>query len=233
MRNKGCAISVGMAIMLAMVFSGRAYGDLILSDTITVNIKSINSGNPQNPNTVTMTIPEVANSGEDPIAIDLSTASGFIGKDGYILFCEPPMKPVVGCGPNNGFKGVSDILVKGEQTANHNKPAYFFFSDSDTGPLDAVGTLMALYKVKTIGKIPAPLGPIGGVLETGNAQPVGNLFAFPNNNAIIVTSDLDAPEPNSIILLLVMVAAMAARRPVVRKKPAQVSSVETTRPYVN
>jgi hypothetical protein len=181
-------ISIGMAATLVMMFGGRAYGDLILSDTLTVNIKAVNSGNPQNPDTLTMTIPEVTNLGESKIAIDLSSASGFIGKDGYILFCEPPLNPLGGCGPNNAFKGVSDILVKGVQTANMNKPAYFFFSDSDSGTFDAAATLMALFKVTDIKKLPNPLGPIGGVAETGAAQEVGDLFGFTDKKALIVQS---------------------------------------------
>jgi hypothetical protein len=204
-----CAISIGMAATLVMMFGGRAYGDLILSDTLTVNIKAVNSANPQNPDTLTMTIPEVANLGESKIVIDLSSASGFIGKDGYILFCEPPLNPFVGCGPNNAFKGVSDILVKGVQTANMNKPAYFFFSDS--GTFDAAATLMSLYKVTDIKKLPNPLGPIGGVAETGAAQEVGDLFGFTNNKkALIVTSDKDVPEPSSIVLLCATLGAMGA-----------------------
>jgi hypothetical protein len=215
-----CAISIGMAATLVMMFGGRAYGDLILSDTLTVNIKSVNSGNPQNPDTLTMTIPEVENLGESKIVIDLSSASGFIGKDGYILFCEPPVNPLGGCGPNNAFKGVSDILVKGVQSGNMNKPAYFFFSDSDSGTFDAAATLMSLYKVTDIKKLPNPLGPIGGVAETGAAQEVGDLFGFTNNKkALIVTSDKDVPEPSSIVLLCAALGAMAAVSALRGKKP--------------
>jgi hypothetical protein len=199
-RSRRWAPLVALAVILLAVFSSPVYGDAILSDTITINIKGVNAGN-NNPDTLTMTLMEVMvdgkESGESKVAFDLSKASGFIGNDGYILFCEPPLNIFGGCGPKNDFKGVSDILVKGIQLGANKQPAYFFFSD----PLDAVAILKSLYGVTDINKIPNPLTPIDGIVETGKAQDVGDLFGFRDKKAITVTSDLDTPEPGSIVLL--------------------------------
>ena len=198
-----CALSIGMALLLMIVSGNPAFGDGIPSDTITFNIKGINSNNDANkPDTITMTIPEVVGndgveSGESKLIIDLSTAKGFIGNDGYILLCEPPLNPFGGCGPKNDFKGVSDILAKGKQSGNNNKPGYFFFSDpfSTAAPNDASAQLKSLFGVTDINKVPNPLGPIDGTLETGQAQELGKLFGFQDPKAIIITSDGDPP-PN-------------------------------------
>ena len=49
------------------------------------------------------------------------------------------MNPAGGCGPKNGFKGVSDILAKGVQLGNGRKPVYFFISDPDDAAATGVG----------------------------------------------------------------------------------------------
>ena len=220
-----CASSIGLALMLLMVSGSRAFGDPVHSDTITFNIKGINSNNDANkPDTITMTIPEVVGndgveSGESKLIIDLSTATGFIGNDGYILLCEPPLNPFGGCGPKNDFKGVSDILAKGKQSGNNNKPGYFFFSDpfSTAAPNDASAQLKSLFGVTDINKVPNPLGPIDGTLETGQAQELGKLFGFQDPKAIIITSDGDPPpkpdqggipEPTGLSLLATAMAAI-------------------------
>lgn len=211
-----CAPLAAMAVMLVTVFSSRAAGDTILSDTVTVNIKGVNAGN-NKPDTLTMTLMEVMvngmESGENKLVFDLSNAVGFLGKDGYLLFCEPPLNIFGGCGPKNDFKGVSDILVKGVQLGNNKKPAYFFFSDT----FDAVATLKSLYGVTDINKIPNPLNPTDGIVETGNAQEVGDLFGFQDKKALIVTSDLNTPEPSGIILFGTILAIILTRSSVTRK----------------
>lgn len=203
-----------LACGLVVMASGPVNAELMTSDTLTVNIKSVNAGGDK-PDTITLTGPEVVIDSKEQfeakIAIDLSKAVGFVGKDGYILLCEPSMN-AKGCGAKNAFKGVSDIVAKGKLTGA-NALAYFLFSDpfSNDTPNDAAAFLMSLYNVTDISKIPAPLGPADGILERGQAQQVGDLFGFPNKNAIIVTSDLDpqVPGPSSLILLAAGLAAAA------------------------
>jgi hypothetical protein len=50
-----CSHLFAMAVVLLTVLSGRAYGDAILSDTVTINIKGVNAGN-NKPDTLTMTL---------------------------------------------------------------------------------------------------------------------------------------------------------------------------------
>lgn len=202
-----CAISVA-AMMLAIMGVGPAHGDVVKSDTVAIDFAGIKES---------MDAPEVVvdgkESGESKLVFDLARGVGFIGKDGYILLCEPPMNRIGGCGPRNKFKGVSDILAKGKLAATRG-PALFFFSGpfSVAAPDDAMATLKELFRGNPI---PNPLGPIDGILETGQAQEVGKLFGFDDNKAIIITSDDDPkpmPEPGSIILFATGTVLAAASR---------------------
>ena len=83
--------------------------------------------------------------------------------------------------------------------------------------MDAVATLKSLYGVTDINKIPKPLGPIDGILETGKAQEVGDLFGFTDKKAIIVTSDLNVPESNTLAFLSSILLVGLITRTVIRK----------------
>jgi hypothetical protein len=200
----GALLRFGFVAATAALLSSVAVAEPI-SDTFTITIGNF---------TDTKTAPEVkvggVETGESKLAISLANVQGFVGTPGYVLICEPPMDPKKGCGPNNKFKGVSDIIVRGILATDKSNTFFLFsdpFSDPATNPNgvnDATSTLKLLYG----NTIPNPLGPITGILETGKAQPLGTYFGFkldntgPNfANAVVLTSDLDAPEPATISLL--------------------------------
>ena len=198
-------IALVTAVMLIAI-SGSQAADVIPSDTVAVNFGGLKD---------TLTIPEADETmGESKLVFIWDPKQGQTGPPttlGFILLCEG----VADCGPKakNPFTGVSDIFTTGVSLGTGNN-AMFFFSGPFVNPANPNDPTDASAFVKSIGVDKQRF--LGQVQETGKAQDVSSLFKFglvnPAKGSFVITSDLDVPEPNSLLLVILAVVLLVCRR---------------------